>query len=981
MNKKAFIECLVNDFKLVIEAYIVFDLAEDIIIGANTIEAYNMIINYRTKIIELTNPEDQQVIETTFNEEDSNDNKNVKSSHQIKVEIIPDYLQEHFSLIIEQSDFKIREEKEGLMDLLKKYYEIFLDTPGICNQYVHTLILREEFKGKFFKSQYYPIPEKYIRTAQEQIETLLREGVIEHAQTPYISPLCLVKKKNGDMRVCYDGREINKWLVPEYCQVENSEILFQKIKGKRIKSTIDLRSSFHQIKLDENSKKYTGFMFQGESYQYCNMPFGLQSSMSGLIKVVNKVLKEVYENTAIFVDDVLIFSKDEREHLNDLEKVFKCIQKAGMRLNYKKCTIGKLRINFIGYVFDNISILPDPNKIESIKNFKTPTTRRQLKSFIAVCSFNRMFIKNFSLEISKLLPLTSTKTKFVWTDKETVIFNEIKDKFVKHCILSHPNENLEFIIQTDASYSAVAGILFQEDDQENKNIISCVSHAFTSTEKNWCSFEKELFAVYFSLKRLRNYVSGRKITVITDCKALLYMSTKKGLNPKITRWLLEIANYDITIKHIPGKENALVDYLSREGYKCKQEESEIRIMHTKVGKIYMKLIKEMMENVNKKIIDDPEYLKRAIGNMQYERDDQGLVIVINKKGEKFILMDKEDVEKISHRIHEEFMHIGLDKMYSLIKKEFYCKRMRSIIKRSIKSCDLCQKIKHATQTLKAATKSIILNKENIMISTDILGPLPTGQFNNKYIMVVQDMYSKFTKLFPLKRTTGREVISKLKKYWEIVGKEVKYLMSDNATYYRGHVFEEGLSEMKIIHHLQPVYYPNINSCERTNKEILVHLRSVCYNNQKKWVQFVMLVEDILNLTPNRDLGKCPQEIQFKETISRPWHKFIPEEVIKKLNPDTMHFEISQMLSKRQRKQERKNLNRKITELKVNEEVLIKSHLKSSLDKKFSSKLGQIYIGPYIINDRKGDSLYLLSDPKTNESIGLYHISNLKKYFR
>jgi len=258
-----------------------------------------------------------------------------------------------------------------------------------------------------------------------------------------------------------------------------------------------------------------------------------------------------------YVDDILISSQSFQNHLVSLEWIFQKISLSNLTLKFKKCHFLKAQIKFLGHFVSSSGTVMDPDKIIALKHFPEPRNRKDLQSFFGFCNYYRKFYQNHS---QLLYPLSHLPWSF--KDNEKSCFNKIKNVFCNQVALTHPNFNLPFCLQTDASLIGLGAELFQIGDDQQRNTIAFASRSLCGSERNSSVTELELLAILFACQKFKVYILGYPIYLNTDHKALTFLFSCKLRNARLTRWTLVLQEFDLRIFYCPGKENPL-DTLSR----------------------------------------------------------------------------------------------------------------------------------------------------------------------------------------------------------------------------------------------------------------------------------------------------------------------------------------------------------------------------------------------------------------------------------
>ncbi|GJV80654.1 putative nucleotidyltransferase, ribonuclease H [Tanacetum coccineum] len=371
--------------------------------------------------------------------------------------------------------------------------------------------------------------------------------------------------------------------------------LFDQLQGSSVYSKIDLRSGYHQLRVQEEDIPKTAFRTRYGHYEFQVMPFGLTNAPAVFMDLMNRVCKPYLDKFVIvFIDDILIYSKSKKEHEEHLKLILELLKKEELYAKFSKCEFWIPKVQFLGHVIDSEGIHVDPAKIESIKDWTSPKSPTEIRQFLGLAGYYRRFIEGFSKIAKPMTKLTQKKVKFEWGDKQEVAFQLLKQKLCSAPILALPEGSEDFIAYCDASKKGLGAVLMQRE-----KVISYASRQLKIHEKNYTTHDLELGAVVFALKIWRHYLYGTKCTVYTDHKSLQHILDQKELNMRQRRWLELLSDYDCDIRYHPGKANVVADALSRKATRTTLE--------------FETLGYGLLENVALKIAKFPERLENKVG--------------------------------------------------------------------------------------------------------------------------------------------------------------------------------------------------------------------------------------------------------------------------------------------------------------------------------------------------------------------------------
>lgn len=468
------------------------------------------------------------------------------------------------------------EERKKLEELLMEFSDVFfLEGDKLENnvEFEHEIQLREGAKP--VKMKQWKVPFALKEEMDKSIKDLLEKDLIERSEKPteWNMPVMLIPKKSikGEKRyrLVVDLRKLNELVVTDVYPIPNMDEILGQLGKAQYFSTMDLYSGFYQIGLAERSRKLTSFSANGEKYNFKRLPMGMKNSPSVFMRMMSRVFSELIGfNCFIYSDDILTAGASLKEELDNLRKIFERMRKHGLKMEPKKCSFLRKETLFLGHeIIPGVGIRPDPSKFEAIKKYPQPKNSTEMKRFLGMCGYYRKFIKYYGKISSILNKLTSPNFKkgFVWTDAHTIAFEALKEKLINPPVLIFPDFKQEFELHCDASGSGISGILAQRRDGLDRPI-EYASRELSSREKAQTidrATEKELLAIAWSVKHYKHYLLGRKFTIHTDHKPLIYLNSMCNDSTNLMKYKAELADYDFEIKYKKGTLNANADALSR----------------------------------------------------------------------------------------------------------------------------------------------------------------------------------------------------------------------------------------------------------------------------------------------------------------------------------------------------------------------------------------------------------------------------------
>ena len=429
----------------------------------------------------------------------------------------------------------------------------------------------------YSKYQSYPI--SMTKFVNEEVERLLRDGIIRPSRSPYNSPVWVVDKKGIDeygrpnQRLVFDYSKLNSKTICDKYPIPNPSVILSNLGKAKIFTTLDLTSGFHQINLVERDREKTAFSVNNGKYEFCRLPFGLKNAPSIFQRAIDDVLRdEIGKTCHVYIDDIIIFSESVENHIADIERILQKLFQANMRISLDKSKFFKTSVEYLGFIVSTNGIKTCPNKIETIVNYEVPTTLRGLRSFLGLAGYYRRFVKDYAAIAKPLTKILRGENGHIGTrqskhipisldDEALSAFNKLKKLLASEdVLLLYPDFEKPFDLTTDASSHAIGAVLSQDGRP-----ITMVSRTLSAAEENYATNERELLAIVWALKNLRHYLYGvKKLNIYTDHQPLTFAVSDKNPNSKIKRWKAFIEEFSPTLHYKPGKDNIVADALSRQ---------------------------------------------------------------------------------------------------------------------------------------------------------------------------------------------------------------------------------------------------------------------------------------------------------------------------------------------------------------------------------------------------------------------------------
>jgi hypothetical protein len=450
----------------------------------------------------------------------------------------------------------------------------------------------------------YRMPPKELAELKNQLQELLDKGYIRLSSSPWGCPALFVKKKDGSLRLCVDYRPLNAVTIKNKYPLPQIDVLFDQLAGAKVFYKIDLRSGYHQIKIRPCDIPKTAFSTRYGLYEFLVMSFGLTNAPAYFMYLMNSVfMMKLDKFVVVFIDDVLIYSKNEKEHAKHLRIVLQRLRDHKLYAKFSKCEFWLNSVKFLGHTISKDGISMDPSKVQKVMDWKPPKSVRQICSFLGFARYYRRFIPDFSRIAKPMTELLKKGVKFVWSEACEKAFHTLRQHLTSAPVLVQPDNSKPFEVFCDASGTGLGCVLMQEG-----RVIAYASRALRPHEINYPTHDLELAAVVHALKIWRHYLMSNRCNIFTDHKSLKYIFTQPELNMRQRRWLELIKDYDLEVHYHPGKANVVADAPSR----------KVHCNHLELEPVSNPLCEEM-RRLNLQVVQRGNFYTLAAESNLYDR--------------------------------------------------------------------------------------------------------------------------------------------------------------------------------------------------------------------------------------------------------------------------------------------------------------------------------------------------------------------------
>lgn len=719
------------------------------------------------------------------------------------------------------------------------------------------------------------IPFHLRKMVEAELERLENLDIIEHVDgpTPWVSPLVAAPKPKNpkEIRLCVDMRRPNKAIIRERHPAPTLDDIQNRVNGASVFSKLDLRSGYHQLLLDEDSRYITTFSTHVGLRRYKRLNFGISCASEIFQNAIEHVIDGI-AGAMNMSDDIIIFGKDQESHDKALEQVFQRLSDNNLTLNGDKCEFNKHKIGFYGMIFSSKGMQPDPRKVDAIVQMSVPASSEEVQSLLGMTNFLSRFIPHYSTITEPLRRLTHQGIQFVWGKDQSDAFEKLKMALTCEPIISYFDKDRATELIVDASPVGLGAILAQRDSEGGTNVVAYGSRSLTPTEQRYAQVEREALAVVWALEHFYIYVFGGPIRVVTDHQPLLgiYSNPTKKLSPRLERWALRVQPFDIEIVYRRGAENP-ADYLSRhpkESYASVNVADEYinfvashavpkaitrqEIVDASIQDPTLTVVKELIRSRHwhlDKTPDNDEVDQHALQSFRNVSDElataeDGIIL----RGSRIVIPSslQQRVINIAHEGHQ-----GINRTKSLLREKVWFPGIDRMAAETIKACIACQAT-FDSKPREPLQMSPLPDQPWSQLCADFYGPLPSGH----YLLAVLDEYSRFPEVEIVTSLSAATIIPVLDKLFASRGLP-NTLKTDNGTPFQSESFKVYCENMGIKHKKITPYWPEANGCAERFMRTMGKVCRAAQVEAKPWKQELFKFLRNYRATPHSSTGQPP----------------------------------------------------------------------------------------------------------------------------
>ena len=725
----------------------------------------------------------------------------------------------------------------------------------------------------------YALTQKEQEMLEEFIHEHQKKGYIRPSKSPYALPFFFIKKKNGKLRPVQDYRWVNEWTIRNWYPLPLIPELIAHVKDAALFTKFDMRWGYNNIHIWQEDEWKAAFITNKGLYEPRVMFFGLTNSLATFQTMMNAIfLEEIQEGwVTIYMDNILIHTADNIEdHQKKVHRILDKLRQNDLFLKPEKCLFEKRTMEFLGIVLEKGTIQMDSTKVKGVADWPRPQMVKDIRAFLGFTGFYRYFIPNYSAIACPLIELTRKATPFHWEEPQVKAFETLKTLMCWKPILHQTDYSKPFFLATDASAYGMGAVLSQEGElnpRTHKPIQHPIAYyptTFSPTERNYNIYEWELLAVMKALEHWRPHLAATETPamVLTDHTNLTYWKNPKKVNRRVARWFATLQDYNLRIKHIPGKLHAAPDMLSCSPNADKGEEDnqDLTLLplqlfiwtNTEPAAEWETLVRTIEEAQSWHPLLMKDWSRKY--KLKYEAN------LWKKEGRIVVLPDEKLLWLITQRHHDLPIkgHPGQDWTIQEVEWSFWWLTLKTWIAKYLKGCATCQQNKTRSHPTRPPPFKIPVPMDALpfqIVAMDLITQLPKSNGYDAILMVVDHGCTWATVFLPCNSTTTGEGVARL--YYDYIywwfGLPTR-IISDWDPRFTSHFAKALCTQLGIQQNLSTAFHPQTDGLsERKNQWVELFLRQLTSAQQDDWADWLLIAMAVHNHFTNASTKVAPSE--------------------------------------------------------------------------------------------------------------------------
>ena len=868
--------------------------------------------------------------------------------------------------------------------VLKKYASVFEPLPkGLPpeREVQHNIELQPDARPK--SRPPYRLSKLEEEECVKQLKTYLEMGHIQPSKSPFGAPVLFVRKKNGQLRLCVDYRALNDQTIKDRFPLPRIDDLLDRLHGATVFSKLDLAQGYHQVQVAPADVHKTAFTTQFGHFEFRVMPFGLCNAPATFQRLMNSTLSPyIGRFCMVYLDDIIVFSKDAAAHHEHLDLVLEKLAEAGLKTQLSKCEFGLAEMQFLGHVVSAGGIKMDPSKIQAMTEWPVPKNCTEVKGFLGLLNYYRRFIKNFAETALPLTELTKADAKeksFTWSTDAHNAFVALKQKMVTGPVLQTPDLQKPFRVFTDACQFAVGATLEQKHGDQYMPV-AYFSKKLNPAQRNYDTRDREALGIVLALHEWRCYLQGAHFVVNNDHHTLQRLQSQAKLSSRNARWAEFLQEFDCTIQYVKGADNAAADAFSRRPDLFAMGATTIGLPETFLQKVKSSYATDVYW----------QQQKQAKKGSAVLHEEEGLVW--HRFGMLYMPSSlRNQVVMEAHRTAYSG-HFGVDRVCAKLQETLWWPRMRQTISVMLSSCHECQVVAPRTKAKYGLLQPLEVPERCWeQVTLDLITGLPLSCGYDSCTVFV-DRLSKMVHYAPCRKSIDAPGMA------ELFVRDVvrlhgwpRVVISDRDPRFDSEFWRSVLAGSGTQLRMSTAYHPETDGqTERANRTLLSMLRKFAIASKSSWVSQLPWLEFAYNDSQHCGTGYTPfylctgsnPHVPLRGLVSKDAPS-VPDDspagrVFARRLADALQVARSNLSLSQARQSFYANRTRRPSPIKKGDEVLLDSKVFHFPE--LQGKLTEKWYGPLPVISADKNTV-LLRTPMDKDMHARVHVSGCKKYVR